>query len=122
MKEYKNIYTKNVPVSFAIDNGSATFRCDCPFDPDEIRLKNLIWENSSTNGADVWMVKTDLINNADICFSVTTNPTFTNQDLIFPNQKRNIAGTYNISVIGFDGIVTHDVQIDMVLCLVFVEY
>ena len=117
------IHTTHVVLSLGVDTMSTTANVFCPFEPDRIILRNVYFDNPSTNGDSILLMSATTLFEPFSKYSLAldSSVSFTNVNLTFANH-RSINMTHNFGFTGITGSAVHDAAINIVLAIEFLKF
>ena len=123
LPQQTKIHTTHVVLTLPIDVMTASANIFCPFEPDRIILRNVYYDNPSTNGDTIFLMKAPTLFEPFSRYSLALDSTasFNNVNLTFANH-RNINMTHNFEFTGITGSKVHDDVINVVLAIEFLKF
>ena len=113
--------TKQIDLLLPIDTMETNEDVYCSFVPDKIVLRNIFYDNKSTDGDNIFLMRSDLFNSSSR-YSVALHKDlkFQNSNLTFLNVQ-NINQTFNFIFKGINNDTSHDSAIHIVLQVEFIK-
>ena len=117
------IHTTHIVLSLGVDEFETTSNIFCPFVPDRIELKNVYFDNASTNGDNIFLMSSSLFEPfSKYSLALDSGTSFSNVNLSFNNYTRDVTMTHSFEFKGITGSTVHDAQINIVLAVELLKY
>lgn len=113
--------TTQVELLLPVDIMETAEDIHCSFIPDKIIVRNIYFENPSTNGDNIFLMQSSLFNvNSRHCLALHKDLKFQNTNLTFQNSQ-DINQTHFFRFKGANGSQDHDDVIHIILSLEFIK-
>lgn len=113
--------TSQIDLLLPINTMETAFDIHCSFIPDKIIVRNIYFENSSTNDDAILLMKSDLFDcTSKYSIALHKELKFQNCNLTFPNVK-DVNQTFDFQFKGINDSSVHDAAINVVLSIEFIK-